>query len=370
MSAQPNKVTIGERVALDKIESSFQAYWRETGDAGSNQAVLKASTVNLIIAIEDKTLYDEVLSGIHDIISHHPGRIIIAFIDHNSELEEIEAHISVYSLKSEENQMQISAELALLKTGQAGAHHLAGTILPLLLADLPVYFWCTSKDLLTDRRFITLFQFTDRLILSTPKEYETAEEMAKTVKSILAFENECKISDISWSQLTDWREALAQFFDAEKNLKYLNLLDEVEITYSGDKMSNQTFLMAGWLSAGLKPVMNASSVQDDPTIYFRRQNERLSIKIRRKSIGGQSGLYKIKLYAEEHERSVIFTATQESDGSIQTSVQRGGSLNSLNYITATRKNNIELLCAELDFLQQDRIYLNACQKIVEYFHEN
>ncbi|MBN1561182.1 glucose-6-phosphate dehydrogenase assembly protein OpcA [candidate division KSB1 bacterium] len=363
-----SQVRIGEEIALDKIEAAFQTFWRQTSDADSDEAVLKAGTLNLIILLNEKALFDELLADMHEIVSSHPGRIIIAYLNPDSDLAEIKARISAFSQKSKE-QTQISAELVALETGHAGSAHLAGTILPLLLADLPVYFWCTSLDALMNPQAKLLFQFTDRLIVTTSPEYETARELSTTIDAILALDNECKISDTSWARLTDWREAVAQFFDADQRLKYISRLEEVEIIYSGDKLSNDAFLMAGWLSFSLTAVAQRISLEDDATIYFGRRREQLSIKIRKRIIDGHTGLYKIKLYAEENGKPVILAAMAMPDGCIQTTVQKsGGRLSRI--CTMTRKSNAEILCAELDFLQQDRIYLNTCRVISEYLHEN
>ncbi len=369
MSQQANKVQIGERVALDKIESAFRQFWRNSAGSDSSEAVLKASTHNLIIYVEEKAQYEELLDGIHEIISHHPGRMIIAFLDPESGADDIEAHVSAYTKKTKEGLTQISAELIILKTGEPGSWHLAGAILPLLLPDLPVYFWCTSICALRNPNFNTLLNYTDRLIITTPDEYESLDDMGQAMKRIKALERECNISDISWSALTSWREAIAQFFDSEQNHKYLGRLDELEITYSGDKLSNQAFLMAGWLSSRLAHVSSTPSLDDDSTIYFKRQTEQLPVKIRKKKLNGFNGLYKIKLFADDNEKSVIFTATRHKENRIQTTVQKGGTLLSSVDISLVRKTKIELLCNELDFLKQDSIYLAACNSISEYINE-
>lgn len=369
MNQQPSKVTIGETVPLDRIESAFRQYWRDAGQAGSNEAVLKASTINLVIFVDTEKKYQELLEDIHEVISHHPGRIIIAFVDAERDESDIEAHVSAYTRKSKESVVQIAAELVILKTGEPGVRHLAGAILPLLLPDLPVYFWCTSLCALDNPQFKTLLRFTDRLIVTTPWEYDSVDDMAKAFNRILALDQECNVSDMSWSELTNWREAVAQFFDSDINQKYLRRLDEIEITYSSDNLSNHAFLFAGWLSSQLRNISSATALEDESTIYFKRQSERLPIKLRKKKLNEFDGLYKIKLLSEENEKSVIFTATAQTEGPIRTTVQKGGNLVTTNYVSSRLQDKIEMLCNELDFIQQDLVYLKACQSIAEYLNE-
>jgi glucose-6-phosphate dehydrogenase assembly protein OpcA len=367
--SQPAKVHIGEKVGLDKIESAFRQFWRDSAGGDGSEAVLKASTHNLIIYVDEKQKYDELLDGIHEIISHHPGRMIIAFLDPQSEADDVEAHVSAYTKQTKEGLTQISAELVFLKTGIPGSVHLEGAILPLLLPDLPVYFWCTSICALQNQNFDTLLNYTDRLIVSTPDDYESIDELQVAIERILTLDRECNISDISWSALTSWREAVAQFFDSAANAKYLGRLDEVEVTYSGDKLSNKAFLMAGWLSSQLGNIPHTPSLEDGSTIYFKRQSGQLPVKIRKKNIAGVNGLYKIKLFADDHEKSVFFTATAVEGKHIQATVQKGGDLLSNIDVPLAINSKIELLCNELDFLQKDEIYLSACKRINEYLNE-
>ncbi|MBN1481316.1 hypothetical protein EH223_02985 [candidate division KSB1 bacterium] len=370
MSHRPSKITIGEKVSLEKIESAFRQYWRDLVETGSEEAVLKASTLNLIILVDRKTVFEELLSDIHEIVSHHPGRMIVAFIDPDVDSDEIDAHVSAYSQKSKEGKIQISAQVVVLKTGRAGSIHLAGALLPLLLADLPVYLWCTCTQVLAEPDFGILLNYADRLIVRTANEYTSTEEMANSIKQILAYNQKCKISDITWSELTDWREAIAQFFDTKNNQHYLGTLEEIEITFSGDKLSNHAFLLAGWLSSQLKNVPNSPDIQNASTIYFKRQRDKLSIKIHRIKLEGVKGLYKIKLIAKENGRTVILNATKQQDNFIETTIQKGGTLQQPNYVAAAPKSSAIMLCNELDFLQQDIIYVHACEQILEFTNEN
>jgi len=370
MSAKPHMEPIRDNVSLADIESVFRKHWRSTVGDDKSEAVLKASTLNLIIFVDDQNNYDRVIQQIDDIISHHPGRIILAYVDPSNDQELIDAHVSAYSEKSESGIEQISAEFIILKTGESGSDHLAGAILPLLLPDLPVYFWCTTTCVLINPKFAILFNYTDRLIISTPPEYPSKQEFAKTIDTILTLSRQCKLSDLSWSQLTEWREAVAQFFDTETNRKYLSTLGEIEIVYSGEHFSNHAFLISSWLSAGLKNLKSTFSDVDDSTIYYRKQSEHLTIKIRRKQIVGFTGLFKVKLYAEENDKAVICTASAQPDGSIQTTIQKGGKLYAPHLISSPPLNEAQILCNELDFLQQDQVYLNACENLAEYLHEN
>ena len=369
MSARLQQTPLGEIVTLDKIESAFRRFWRAAADDGSAEAVLKASTLNLIIYTQQAEKYREVVDQIDQIISHHPGRIIVIYVS-KDDREEINARLSAYFQEFRSAPKQIIAEVIMLETGRRGFQHLAGAVLPLLLPDLPVYFWCTFSCVLIHPHLKPLFRYTDRLIVSTEPEYKSPRELAQALETIIGLEQECGISDLNWSKLTPWREAVAQFFDREKGRAYLHRLSEVEIVHSGAHLSTHALLLAGWLSSGLQNIGSVPTNADDATIYYRRRVENIAIKIRRKQVPGIIGLFKVKLIAEENEKAVILTVTAQPDGSLQTSTQIGGSISSGAAVRLNTAHDAQLLCNELDFSGQDQVYLNTVKNIVEYLHES
>lgn len=369
MSTQLQQTTLGDKVTLDKIESAFRQFWRAAADDGSSEAVLKASTLNLIIYTQEAEKYREILNQIDQIILHHPGRIIVVYVNKDNR-EEIDARLAAYFQEPLSAPKQITAEVILLETGRRGFRHLAGAVLPLLLPDLPVYFWCTFSCVLIHPHLKPLFRYTDRLIVNTEPEYESPRELAQALETVIDLEQDCGISDLNWSKLTPWREAVAQFFDQEKSREYLHRLNEVEIVYSGEHLSAHAMLLAGWLSSSLQNIGGGPTAADDATIYYRRRVENVAIKIRRKQVEGIAGLYKVKLIAEENEKAVILTVTARPDGLLQTSTQVGGSVLSGAVIRLNTAHDAQLLCNELDFSGQDQVYLNTLKNIIEYLHES
>lgn len=367
---EPSKITLGEKVELEHIESEFRKYWRNAVDEKKSEALLKASTLNLIIYIEEASRYDRVLADIDEVISHHPGRVIVAYVNKEDDRQDIDAHISVYFREFKEGQAQISAEVVVLETGNPGKAHLPGAILPLLLPDLPVFFWCTASCVLVENSFKIVFQYTDRLIVDTPHEYQSKEQFSEILSNVLSLKDECKVSDLTWSELTDWREAVAQFFDTEKNQDYLSAIEEVEIDYSGEHLTNHAFLIAGWLASALQNVSLRQSYEDESTIYYRRTSKGFDLKLNKKRVKGVRGLHKIKIIAQPANKTVIFTVVAMKNGTVQTNVQIGGTRYSPNYFRLSQLSDAQRLCNELDFLQQDDIYLRACSNIQEYLHES
>ena len=368
MTSSDSRHIIGENVALKDIESAFQEHWRTVVD--SDQAVMKASTLNLLVFIKDQARVETTVEQIHEVISHHPGRVIIAHASSDSNAARISAHLSAYAQTSKEGQTQIAAEFIVLDAGASDAGHLAGAVLPLLLPDLPVFFWTADIENLLRPDFKMLLQYTDRLIIHTPVEFESMSAFNRAVNDILSLQQECKISDLRWSGITDWREAVAQFFDSESNLKLLEKIEKVEICYAGDNISSHAFFMAGWISETLKSIPHHDNNNGESIVFHNPKVGRATIEMRKIPPKDIAGLASIKMIAEDNNATVIFTVKAESDDSIKTTIQIGGSLYPETIIRRTSMNDAQLLCDELDFVQQDEIYLNAFHAISEYLNEN
>jgi len=369
MMSNARKQIIGENLPLKDIETALQSHWRNSVEKESEQAVMKASTLNLLVLVKDDTSFRHTLERVEDVISHHPGRMIIAQVKADGDDEKIQAHLSAYSQKTKGGQTQIAAEFIVLSTGKGGARHLAGAILPLLLPDVPVFFWQPEIDDLLNPNFRTLLKYTDRLIINSPAEYDTMARIGEMTKSILSLQQECNISDLRWAELTEWREAIARIFDSENHLKLLEKIDSVEITYSGAQISGHAILLAGWLAQALNKIPRSAADQDGSILFQKRRGESVAVKITKKPPNGFVGLNSVKLIGKSDARATIFTAKAIKGGGIKITTQEGGSVYPESIFRSMHADDSQLLCDELDFVQQDRIYLDTLQTISEFLNE-
>ena len=364
-----HKHIIGKNLPLKDVETALQTHWRDSVEKKNEQPVMKASTLNLLVAINEETAFQRSLDRIEDIIAHHPGRMIIAQIKPDINDDQIKAHLSAYSQTTKEGQTQIAAEVIILSTGKAGVAYLAGAVLPLLLPDVPVFFWQPNMDDLLNPNFKTLLQYTDRLIINSPEELESMDDAAVLIKNILFLQQECTISDLKWSALTEWREAIAQIFDSENNLKLAQHIEKVEISYSGSRISTAAVFMAGWLSETLNRIPRNADSHEDAIIFHKHKGGSAEIIISKTPPNGFSGLNCIKLRAKSNSITTIFAAEAINGASIKISTQQGGSHYPESLIRSTSADDSQLLCDELDFVQQDRIYLNTLQTLSEFVNE-
>jgi len=361
-----SRYMIGEKVPLKQVESAFRQHWRNVAD--SDQAVMKASTLNLILFVNDQKRIRDFLAMLTEVIQHHPGRVIIA-ANSDKEPDDFTADISACAQKSGDGRTQISAEFIALNAGASGSGRLAGAVLPFLLPDVPVYFWCEDFADLFHPDLTALLQYTDRLIIQTPDSFESLAALRKTTEDILKLQEECNISDLRWSELTDWREAVAQFFDTEQNVHILQNIKEINICYAGERLSMDAFLIAGWLSETLKALPGLKNPQDDIIFFHRSQRGTATITLK-KIENAKIGLQSIKLLAEHENKSVIFMVKSHSDNTIHATTQIGSTLFPETIIRRTKQSRAQNLCDELDFVQQDEIYLKTLTAISGHLDEN
>lgn len=369
MTSNVRRQIIGEDVPLKEIEAALQQHWRNSVEKESDQPVMKASTLNLLLFVKGETTFQRALRQVEGIIAHHPGRMILARVMPGLADDKIQAHLSACSQKTKDGQTQIAAEIIILNTGERGADRLAGAILPLLLPDVPVFFWQPDMADLSNSNFNTLLQHTDRLIVNTAAEYETLASIDAMAKSILALQKECNISDLRWSELTEWREAIAQIFDSENNLRLLDKIEDVEIEYHGDHISSHAVLMAGWLAQILDKIPRDASDHHGAVIFQKHRGGTAAIKISKTPSKALAGLNSIKLIAESKNRTTVFTAAAMKNRGIKITTQTDGSPCAESIIRPTRADDAQLLCGELDFVQQDEIYLDTLQTISELLNE-
>lgn len=96
-----------------------------------------------------------------------------------------------------------------------------------------------------------------------------------------------RISDLSWSRLTPWRELVAQFFDAPAQVAQLAEISSVTVSYEAlagaADNGRQALLLVGWLAArlGWAPATPARRRGSVANIQMRRADgSAVRIKLR------------------------------------------------------------------------------------------
>ncbi len=352
---------LGDAVPLQEIESRFRRFWRETAGSDS-EAVLKAATLNLVVLCRSRKEFASVSEMLPQLVFHHPGRHIVVLADGERKQDEIRCRLGAFLQKTTDGRRQIVAETVMMENA-GGFQHTAGAVLPLLLADLPVYLWLNFPFVSLEPNLTPLIHAADRLILTTSDTLESPAQLAAQLQAVIDISRRCSVSDLNWAQITPWREALARFFDRPADGVYLKNINAVEILDAGHALSVQALLLAGWLATSL-PAPAPSEADSDSTVVFRRAGAQASVTLRRTAIDGLTGPVKVKLLAETQGKTAIFTAAA-IDERLQATLQIGGSLRTLHTVPIGRLCST-LLCNELDSTGSDEAYLRSCNSVLEF----
>jgi len=360
-----NKTNImGFEVELSKIEEEFREIWKNTTGDESDKAVVKASTLNLIITYNDKNQYLKALDLIPEVTSRYPCRIIIILINPDPDTTEIKSHISAFCQPPRQDGKQLCCELITLETGLAGENHLPGILLPLLLPDLPVFLWSPNNLFLNNIHFQNFHKNIERVILYNPDTIDSIDELYKMAGYVIKASKMSKVSDMTWAKLTNWREAIAQFFDLKEGIEYLNNLREIHIEHYSEGISTHAYLLAGWIASRLNwSYLNSPDKYKNHLVFTGPANNKIDLFIKRAhSNNRNSGLAKVEIKSQDKNTDITFVAVKDND-TIKTYIDSQNSEPTFNYITNEQTDDAHLLCYELDFIKEDAVYIEAVKMI-------
>ncbi len=348
---------IGIETELDKIESNFKQIWEQTLTDDSNGPTVKASSLNLIITCHNRNNFENIMETIPDITEHHPGRIITVFIDTERKDEKITSLISAFCHPPREDGIQICCELISLETGPEGEKHLPGTLLPLLLPDLPVYLWSADNRVLNHPNLGPFQKNIERTILNSPATFTTIKDFTLFLRHTLFAADVSKISDLQWARLTNWRETIARLFDGQSTAK-LSQIRQVRILYSGKDFSSTAFFLAGWLSSRLGWQLQG---KNQTGLVFSTKDKTIELLLNNQNSEIPVGDI-ISVEIETDTEKWIIKALK--NGIMVEYLQNNISINKEKWVMENPSTSW-LIGNELDFVRADDIYLDAVKILLK-----
>ena len=356
MKSHPEIPLPGIKVNLSDIENELKQFWQGTAHEGKTTTI-RASTMNLVILNRQDEKIDEIVRCIPEISAHHPGRVILAFSSPSISSEKITASVSAFCQLQDADKKQISCEQIALATGKSGEKYLPGTLLPVLLPDLPLYTYLSSDDLLMEETFYPFYEMTDRLILNSNDRVNSLDELEQRIDRIIQLRNKCKISDINWSLLKPWREALAQFFDDRDKIDLLNDILDVSIRYSGGGYCLSAYLLIAWLATRLKWRISKSDPQNQ--LYTFARDRTIQVKMTpSEPAQAVEGLRRVEINFRTTSKKPHFEAERNSGSMIR--VNMAGIRSS---VPIPALSHSSILCNELDFLYYDDVLMDSIKMI-------
>jgi len=355
------KPTFGTRVDIPDIEKTLESMWRQTVDASDEIPITKASTVNLVMLVRNEEHFYEIAQDIAFLIEHHPGRFILIFVDGEKQDEQLEAHVSFFCQYFKKLQSKTCCDLITLRTGALAEELLPGIIIPLLMPDLPVVFWCPDSCEMHPH-MNNVLKYADRIITSGLQSISSFKALVENFAQLTAVHQNNSVSDLRWSDLAAWREAIAQLFDSPMSRSYLEQITALEL-YMQDEFDAAALYLPAWLANQLNwQFTSLEHSQQSIDLKFKRGDTSISVHVEK------SNTSELIIYTGKENGSTIFKII-EKENVLKSVIEKDGQSNTVNYINQNNYTLLEKMCAELDYQENDPVFQSMLTKITEILYE-
>jgi len=243
----------GGALAVDvkALGKELRRLWEETAEAPSaggrtgSPVLTRACTRNLVVLAanaEEAARATEVVGGVAD---RHPTRafIVCPAAGNGDDPDGLRAYLEARCIQRGGGR-QVVCEQITLEVGVRARRRAAGTIVPLLVPDLPVFVWVMGDVAWDDELLSRLLAVADRLVVDSRR----AKDVGALLTDLAADRREGRWApgDFEWSRLAPWREAVAAQFDEPMAARVAPLLDRVRVRVGHGGSPVAAALLSGW----------------------------------------------------------------------------------------------------------------------------
>jgi glucose-6-phosphate dehydrogenase assembly protein OpcA len=213
----------------------------------------RTSVLTLVVVAPRPETVERAMAAVADLASRHPSRAIVISPADPDGPADFDAHVYASCQLPERGTSEICTEAILIRAAGELAQHLASTVAPLLIHDLPVVLWWPD-DVPFDRPVFTeLAGECDRLFVDSGQFRGDGLERLAGMAAVM--HDGLVVHDVSWMRLMLWRELLASCFDHPLLRPELRTLTSIRIDVArpGRQVRlARAVLFAGWLMAMLR----------------------------------------------------------------------------------------------------------------------
>jgi len=221
--------------------------WRTLGKGQTDAqgaGVLRACAMTLIVAAAESDDAQELGATLSGLMQLHPSRtIVLRTCPHR---DTVEARTSVQCWMPFGRRQQICGEWIEIFAGTAQFSEVALLLLGLTVPDLPVVFWVRHTALRHLDALRAVLSLATRVIVDT-SEADEPENALTAVRSLAAYaagdHPKWRLSDLAWSRITRWREALAGILSGTPAPR------TGAIYWAGGRLSMPACYLDAWLRA-------------------------------------------------------------------------------------------------------------------------
>jgi glucose-6-phosphate dehydrogenase assembly protein OpcA len=232
-------------VKPETILRELAELWVATGKAGPNDAgagVLKACSMTLITVAEDADDPAALTETLAALMPEHPARTILVRLS-GPGAAALSARVYAQCWLPFGQRRQICCEHIEIGVSDASLPDLGSLLPPLAAPDLPVILWCRSARLFDTPEIgglagIAQKVIVDSAILPDPRAALTRMAAMAGAKVLLG--------DLSWTQLTRWREMQSRIFENREYLARLPEVTSIRVAFAGPRPPVYAWYMGAW----------------------------------------------------------------------------------------------------------------------------
>ncbi len=235
---------VSATISPDRILKELADLWGKEGKQQGGSSVLRACSMTLIVmADEDAASIGETIAAL---MPEHPARTIHIRMSGPGE-RTLSERVYTQCWMPFGQRRQICCEQVEITAADAAIGDLPSVVLPLAVADLPVFLWCRSPRLVAMPEFLQLAAMATKIVVDSaamPDAREALRRMAGAAGGVI-------LADLAWTRLTRWREMLSQVFENRERLAQSAAIDRVRVEY-GPGYETAARYMAAWIAGAVK----------------------------------------------------------------------------------------------------------------------
>jgi len=363
---------------ITKLDDHLSKLYRDAvgaQDSTSAVPVVKVVLLNLIVYSRNEEDAVRVMSSVGRIIGLHPCRSIVVD-DIPSKSGEPPATVSLVCGITERGDRTLCGDIIRIHVHEDSAGAI-GSVMPLLVPDVPVFLWITGEIPDDSEAFDDLLDVADYVISDSRRFGDLALGLSRFLGLQTSDDQERAVHDLCWTNIHAWRESIAQHFDPTSTRQYLMGLNEIVIRYSGgagDRMPQMTpLLLSAWLieRTGMD-LVGVSFLGAECRIDARQDDRPVQISmISEQSDAGQGRLSSVTIKATG-ENGVATFFTQGSGSEVSVSEECAGICFSPRTIEIPPEEESFLVSQILGSYKRDNLYMDVAHvvlRILNTYHE-
>jgi glucose-6-phosphate dehydrogenase assembly protein OpcA len=333
----------------------------------------RTSVLTLVVVAPRPETVERAMTAVSMLAARHPSRAVVLSPTDPDGPADFEAHVSAACQLPERGSSEICTEEILIRVAGELTGHLASTVAPLLIHDLPVVLWWPDDVPFGRPDFIELAAECDRLFIDSGhfrgNGLERLRGLAEAVRGGLV------VHDVSWMRGMLWRELLASCFDHPLLVRELRHLQSVrlDVARPGTELRlSRAALFVAWLIARLRlavvePLRQGADGSWSAGLRSRRRDVEVLIRPVEVEASGAAraagSLVRAELEARCPEAHTIVNITRQADHLLATAVWNGASV-IRRASQLERFDEVPYLAESLDRTSHERIFGQSLESAV------